>query len=82
MAEILTILMNEMKLILVILAESALDGFPYVSSTSNSQPRVGSATCQSCDPGTLADQNGQRYDDLSFPSVLIPSSSVVLRVLD
>lgn len=67
---------------LVILAESGLNGLTYVTSASNSQPRVGSAACESCDSGTLSDQSSQRYDALSFPSFLIRSSSVVRRVLD
>lgn len=45
---------------LIVLAESTLLGNPYGGGNSSRQPRVGSASCDTCANGTLANVKSQR----------------------
>ena len=44
-------------------AESTLTGDNHNGNSSDRQPRLGNANCDTCVDGTLADSNGQRHDD-------------------
>ena len=45
---------------LAVLAESDITGLPYGSSAPDAQPRTGNAVQDTCQPGTLSNQEGQR----------------------